>query len=111
MVKAENNYFYEAVLTYKEGSSGGGGGHEPGEPDDKPEKPAIQYSVTVVTKPEDEDLGTVTPSAAKVEEGGDITFTVQPNDGVNVTDITSMSMMQRIPLMPSTISRVMLPLL
>ena len=88
MVKAENNYFYEAVLTYKEGSSGGGGGHEPGEPDDKPEKPAIQYSVTVVTKPEDEDLGTVTPSAAKVEEGGDITFTVQPNDGVNVTDIT-----------------------
>ena len=88
MVKAENNYFYEAVLTYKEGSSGGGGGHEPGEPDDKPEKPVIQYSVTVVTKPEDEDLGTVTPSAAKVEEGGDITFTVQPNDGVNVTDIT-----------------------
>ena len=88
MVKAENNYFYEAVLTYKEGSSGGGGGHEPGEPDDKPEKPVIQYSVIVVTKPEDEDLGTVTPSAAKVEEGGDITFTVQPNDGVNVTDIT-----------------------
>ena len=85
MVKAENNYFYEAVLTYKESSSGGGGGHEP---DDKPEKPVIQYSVTVVTKPEDEDLGTVTPSASKVEEGGDITFTVQPNDGVNVTEIT-----------------------
>ena len=34
MVKADNDYFYEAVLTYKESSAGGGGGSEPGKPDD-----------------------------------------------------------------------------
>ena len=89
MVKADNNYFYEAVLTYKESSSGGGGGsHEPGKPDDEPEKPVNQYTVTVVTLPEGEDLGTVTPSATAVEEGGEITFTVEPNDDVTVVSIT-----------------------
>ena len=89
MVKADNNYFYEAVLTYKESSSGGGGGsHEPGKPDDEPEKPVNQYTVTVVTLPEGEDLGTVTPSATEVEEGGEVTFTVEPNDDVTVVSIT-----------------------
>ena len=88
MVKADNNYFYEAVLTYKESSSGGGGGSEPGKPDDKPEEPVNQYTVTVVTLPEGEDLGTVTPSATEVEEGGEVTFTVEPNDDVTVVSIT-----------------------
>ena len=89
MVKADNNYFYEAVLTYKESSSGGGGGSEPGKPDDKPEEPVNQYTVTVVTLPEGEDLGTVTPSATEVEEGGEVTFTVEPNDDVTVVSITA----------------------
>ena len=88
MVKANNDYFYEAVLTYKESSSGGGGGSEPGKPDDKPEEPVNQYTVTVVTLPEGEDLGTVTPSATEVEEGGEVTFTVEPNDDVTVVSIT-----------------------
>ena len=88
MVKADNNYFYEAVLTYKESSSGGGGGSEPGKPDDEPEKPVNQYTVTVVTLPEGEDLGTVTPSATEVEEGGEVTFTVEPNEDVTVVSIT-----------------------
>lgn len=89
MVKADNDYFYEAVLTYKESSSGGGGGSEPGKPDDKPEEPVNQYTVTVVTLPEGEDLGTVTPSATAVEEGGEITFTVEPNDDVTVVSIAA----------------------
>ena len=89
MVKADNNYFYEAVLTYKESSSGGGGGSEPGKPDDKPEEPVNQYTVTVVTLPEGEDLGTVTPSATEVEEGGEVTFTVEPNDDVTVVSIAA----------------------
>ena len=90
MVKADNNYFYEAVLTYKESSSGGGGGgHEPGKPDDEPEKPVNKYTVTVVILPEGEDLGTVTPSATEVEEGGEVTFTVEPNDDVTVVSIAA----------------------
>ena len=89
MVKADNNYFYEAVLTYKESSSGGGGGSEPGKPDDKPEEPVNQYTVTVVTLPEGEDLGTVTLSATEVEEGGEVTFTVEPNDDVTVVSIAA----------------------
>ena len=89
MVKADNNYFYEAVLTYKESSSGGGGGSEPGKPDDKPEEPVNQYTVTVVTLPEGEDLGGRPTSATEVEEGGEVTFTVEPNDDVTVVSIAA----------------------
>ena len=89
MVKADNDYFYEAVLTYKESSAGGGGGSEPGKPDDKPEEPVNQYTITVVTLPEGEDLGTVTPSATEVEEGGEVIFTVEPNEDVTVVSIAA----------------------
>lgn len=89
MVKADNDYFYEAVLTYKESSAGGGGGSEPGKPDDKSEEPVNQYTITVVTLPEGEDLGTVTPSATEVEEGGEVIFTVEPNEDVTVVSIAA----------------------
>ena len=81
MVKADNNYFYEAVLTYKESSSGNGGGgsSEPGQPDPQP----TMYKVTVADY--DTTLGTVTASE-EVEKGGSFTFTVTPkNENVEVT--------------------------
>ena len=85
MVKADNNYFYEAVLTYKESSSGGGGGHEPGKPEEPDQQP-IMYEVTIEIN--DETLGTVTTDLEgnTVEEGGSFTFTVTPkNENVEVT--------------------------
>ena len=87
MVKADNNYFYEAVLTYKEGGSGGGGGHEPGKPDDKPEEPDPQPTIYTVETIYDTELGTV-EAPETVEEGGEVTFTVEPNDDVTVVSIT-----------------------
>lgn len=79
MVKADNNYFYEAVLTYKESSSGGGGSSEPGQPDPQP----TMYKITVVDY--DTSLGTVT-APEEVKEGGNFTFTVTPkNENVEVT--------------------------
>ena len=85
MVKADNNYFYEAVLTYKESSSGGGGGHEPGKPEEPDQQP-IMYEVTIEIN--DETFGTVTTDLEgnTVEEGGSFTFTVTPkNENVEVT--------------------------
>ena len=87
MVKADNNYFYEAVLTYKEGSSGGGGGSEPGKPDDKPEEPDPQPTTYTVETIYDTELGIV-EAPETVEEGGEVTFTVEPNDDVTVVSIT-----------------------
>ena len=87
MVKADNNYFYEAVLTYKESSSGGGGGSEPGKPDDKPEEPDPQPTIYTVETIYDTELGTV-EAPETVEEGGEVTFTVEPNDDVTVVSIT-----------------------
>ena len=81
MVKADNDYFYEAVLTYKESSSGNGGGgsSEPGQPDPQP----TMYKVTVADY--DTTLGTVT-APEEVEKGGSFTFTVTPkNENVEVT--------------------------
>ena len=79
MVKADNNYFYEAVLTYKEGGSGGGGSSEPGQPDPQP----TMYKITVENY--DTSLGTVT-APEEVEKGGSFTFTVTPkNENVEVT--------------------------
>ena len=89
MVKADNDYFYEAVLTYKESSSGGGGGgHEPGKPDDKPEEPDPQPTIYTVETIYDTELGTV-EAPETVEEGGEVTFTIEPNDDVTVVSITA----------------------
>lgn len=87
MVKADNDYFYEAVLTYKESSSGGGGGSEPGKPDDKPEEPDPQPTIYTVETIYDTELGIV-EAPETVEEGGEVTFTVEPNDDVTVVSIT-----------------------
>ena len=77
MVKADNDYFYEAVLTYKESSSGGSS--EPGQPDPQP----TMYKITVENY--DISLGTVT-APEEVEKGGSFTFTVTPkNENVEVT--------------------------
>ena len=84
MVKADNNYFYEAVLTYKEGGSGGGGGggsSEPGQPDPQP----TMYKITVVDY--DTSLGTVT-APEEVEKGGSFTFTVEPSENADVTSVS-----------------------
>ena len=81
IVKADNNYFYEAVLIYKESSSGNGGGgsSEPGQPDPQP----TMYKITVENY--DTSLGTVT-APEEVEKGGSFTFTVTPkNENVEVT--------------------------
>src|SRR5699024_2369127 len=83
MVKADNNYFYEAVLTYKESGSGGGGGsHEPGKPEEPDPQPTM-YKITVADY--DTSLGTVT-APEEVKEGESFTFTVTPaNENVEVT--------------------------
>ena len=82
MVKADNDYFYEAVLTYKESSSGGGGGSEPGKPEEPDPQPTM-YKITVTDY--DISLGTVT-APEEVKEGGSFTFTVTPaNENVEVT--------------------------
>ena len=84
MVKADNDYFYLAALTYKSSSGGGGGSSEPDKPEE-PEKPAVYYDVT--TNVNDVDLGTV-EAPEKVEQGGGVTFTVAPKDHVKVNSIT-----------------------
>ena len=77
------------MLTYKESSSGGGGGgHEPGKPDDKPEEPDPQPTIYTVETIYDTELGTV-EAPETVEEGGEVTFTVEPNDDVTVVSITA----------------------
>ena len=83
MVKADNNYFYEAVLIYKESSSGNGGGgsSEPGQPDPQP----TMYKVTVADY--DTTLGTVT-APEEVEKGGSFTFTVEPGENADVTSVS-----------------------
>ena len=79
MVKADNGYFYEAVLTYKHGSSGGssGGG----------DATAPIYAVTV----EAGDGGTATPESGTITAGGTFAFTVTPNkdEGYEIADVTT----------------------
>ncbi len=82
MVKADNNYFYEAVLTYKESSAGGG--HEPGKPEESDPQPTM-YKVTVADY--DTTLGTVT-APEEVEKGGSFTFTVEPGENADVTSVS-----------------------
>ena len=85
MVKADNNYFYEAVLIYKESSSGsGGGGHEPGKPEEPDPQPTV-YKITVADY--DTSLGTVT-APKEVKEGGSFTFTVEPGENADVTSVS-----------------------
>lgn len=84
MVKADNDYFYLAALTYKSSSGGGGGSSEPDKPEE-PEKPAVYYDVT--TKVNNATLGTVS-APEKVEQGGEFTFTVTPaSDNVTIDEI------------------------
>lgn len=82
MVKADNDYFYLAALTYKSSSGGGGGSSEPDKPEE-PEKPAV-YNVFASYN---DALGAV-DAPKNVEEGGEVTFTVTPNEDVKVNSIT-----------------------
>lgn len=82
MVKADNNYFYLAALTYKSSSGGGGGSSGPDKPEE-PEKPAV-YNVYANYNGA---LGAV-DAPKNVEEGGEVTFTVTPNEDVKVNSIT-----------------------
>ena len=82
MVKADNDYFYLAALTYKSSSGGGGGSSEPDKPEE-PEKPAVYNVYTNYNSA----LGAV-DAPENVEEGGEVTFTVTPNEDVKVNSIT-----------------------
>lgn len=79
MVKADNGYFYEAVLTYRHSSSGGssGGG----------DATAPTYTVTV----EASDGGTATPESGTITAGGTFAFTVTPEEGFKVSSVTPSS--------------------
>ena len=77
MVKADNGYFYEAVLTYKHGSSGGSsGGASDG--DNDPDAPVVpddnDVAVTVTTSGGSTDV-TVKNGNQTVEKGSDVSFT------------------------------------
>ena len=76
MVKADNGYFYEAVLTYRHSSSGGssGGG----------DATAPTYTVTV----EAGVGGTATPESDTITAGGTFEFTVTPEEGFKVSSVT-----------------------
>ena len=81
MVKADNSYFYMAVLTYKHGGgSGSGSGDEGGS--EKPEEKPTMYDVTLNIN--DESLGKVDNVPSQVKEGKGFQFTVTPNKDVTV---------------------------
>ena len=71
MVKADNGYFYEAVLTYKHSSSGGDDATTP------------TYIVTV----EAGNGGTATPESGTITAGGTFEFTVTPEKGYEIADV------------------------
>ena len=75
MVKADNGYFYEAVLTYRHSSSGGssGGG----------DATAPTYTVTVVPG----DGGSVDKTRGTITAGGTFAFTVTPEEGYEIADV------------------------
>ena len=75
MVKADNGYFYEAVLTYKHSSSGGDDATTP------------TYSVTV--KPG--EGGTVDKTTGTITAGGTFEFTVTPEEAFKVSSVTPSS--------------------
>ena len=75
MVKADNGYFYEAVLTYKHSSSGGssGGG----------DATAPTYTVTVNPG----EGGKVDKTTDTITAGGTFAFTVTPEKGYEIADV------------------------
>ena len=75
MVKADNGYFYEAVLTYRHSSSGGGDATAP------------TYTVTVKAG----DGGTATPESGTITAGSTFEFTVTPEEGFKVSSVTPSS--------------------
>ena len=86
MVKADNSYFYMAVLTYKHGGSGSGSGGGAGSGDEggseEPEEKPTKYDVTLNIN--DKSLGTVDGVPNQVEEGEGFQFTVTPNKDITV---------------------------
>ena len=79
MVKADNGYFYEAVLTYKHGSSGSSSGGD--------DATTTTYTVTVEAR----DGGTATPESGPITAGGTFEFTVTPEKGFKVSSVTPSS--------------------
>ena len=79
MVKADNGYFYEAVLTYRHSSSGGGSGGG--------DATAPTYAVTVKAG----NGGTATPESDTITAGGTFAFTVTPEEGFKVSSVTPSS--------------------
>ena len=79
MVKADNGYFYEAVLTYRHSSSGGSSGGD--------DATTPTYTVTVDAG----DGGTVTPESDTITTGGTFEFTVTPEEGFKVSSVTPSS--------------------
>ena len=77
MVKADNGYFYEAVLTYRHSSSGGGDATAP------------TYTVTVTVNPG--EGGKVDKTTDTITAGGTFEFTVTPNEdeGYEIADVTT----------------------
>ena len=78
MVKADNGYFYEAVLTYKHGSSGGSSG---GSTDDDGGTTAATYEVTINAS----NGGTVNTKTTTITADETFEFTVTPNKHFNAT--------------------------
>ena len=78
MVKADNGYFYEAVLTYKHSSSGSSSGGD--------DATTPTYTVTVDAG----DGGTViTPESDTITTGSTFEFTVTPEEGFKVSTVTA----------------------
>ena len=81
MVKADNSYFYMAVLTYKHGGGSGSGSGDEGGSEEPEEKPTM-YDVTLNIN--DKSLGKVDDVPDQVEQGEGFQFTVTPNKDVTV---------------------------
>ncbi|HJB59825.1 MAG TPA: leucine-rich repeat domain-containing protein [Candidatus Faecalibacterium faecipullorum] len=85
MVKADNGYFYEAVLTYRHGGSGDGSGSSGGDGDggdnqpDEPEEPMLKYAVQWY------------PDAADGQRAGTLIF--RTVDNVTASDLMESSSM------------------
>ena len=78
MVKADNGYFYEAVLTYKHSSSGSSSG---GSTDDDGGTTAATYEVTINAS----NGGTVNTKTTTITADETFEFTVTPNKHFNAT--------------------------
>lgn len=74
MVKADNDYFYLAALTYKSSSGGGGGSSEPDKPEE-PEKPAVERAVKWNNNTKTLTCGVTNDGVTAAEEMGSATLT------------------------------------